>query len=87
MELDVGMHKTECAIHDMMGNVGAPFSFHHKIILTLAVVSRFISNAKLTAAMISFFSKSVTLYTHEPTQNLIGRRHTEGWTVHTAGWR
>ena len=50
LELDAGMHKTERATRDMMGNVGAPFSFHHKRILNLAVVSRFIGNAKLTAA-------------------------------------
>ena len=55
LELDAGMHKTEHATRDMMGNVGAPFSFHHKIILNLAMVSRFNCNAKFTAAMISFF--------------------------------
>ena len=38
LELDAGMHKTERATRDMMGNVGAPFSFHHKRILNLAVV-------------------------------------------------
>ena len=62
LELDAGMHKTEHATRDMMGNVGAPFNFHHKRILNLAVESRFIGNAELTAAMISFFSRSVTLY-------------------------
>jgi hypothetical protein len=48
VELDAGMHKSERATRDMMGNVGAPFSFHHKRILNLAVVSRFTGNAKLT---------------------------------------
>jgi hypothetical protein len=33
LELDAGMHKTERAMRDMMGNVGAPFSFYHKRIL------------------------------------------------------
>ena len=60
LELDAWTHKTERATRDMMGNVGAPFSFHHKRILNLAVVSRFIGNAKLTAAMISFFRASTT---------------------------
>ena len=55
LELDARMHKTERATRGMMGNMGAPFNFHHKRILNLAVVSRFIDNAKLTAAMISFF--------------------------------
>ena len=61
-ELDAGMHKTERATRDMMGNVGAPFNFHHKRIVNLVVVSCFTGNAKLTAPMISFFSRSVTLY-------------------------
>ena len=50
LELDAGMHKTKRAMHHMMGNVGAPFSSHHKRILDLVVVSRFTGNAKLTAA-------------------------------------
>jgi hypothetical protein len=37
LELDAGMHKTERATRDMMGNVGAPFNFHHKRILNLAM--------------------------------------------------
>ena len=57
LELDARMHKIERAMRDMMGNVGAPFNFHHKRILNLAVVSRFTGNAKLTAAMISLFSE------------------------------
>ena len=40
LELDAGMHKTERATRDMMGNVGAPLSFHHMRILNSAVVSR-----------------------------------------------
>ena len=55
LKLEAWMYKTERATHDMMGNVGAPFNFHHKRILNLVVVSRFIGNAKLTAAMIPFF--------------------------------
>ena len=55
LELDAGMHKTECTARDMMVNVGTPFNFHHKRILNLAVVSQFIGNANLIAAMISFF--------------------------------
>jgi hypothetical protein len=39
LELDAGMHKTERATRDMMGNVGVAFSFHHEIILNLAVIS------------------------------------------------
>ena len=62
LELDAGMHKTERATRDMMGNVGASFNFHHKKILNIAVVSQFIGNAKLTVVMISFFSRSMTLY-------------------------
>jgi hypothetical protein len=50
LELDARMHKIKCATRDMMGNVGAPFSFHHKRMLNLAVVSRFTGNAKLTHA-------------------------------------
>ena len=50
LELDAGIHKIKRAMRDMMGNVGAPFSFHHKRILNLAMVSRFIGNAKLTHA-------------------------------------
>jgi hypothetical protein len=50
LELDAGMHKTKCATRNMMGNVGAPFSFHHKRILNLVMVSRFTGNAKLTHA-------------------------------------
>jgi hypothetical protein len=50
LELDVGMHKTKRATRDMMGDVGVPFSFHHKRILNLAVASRFTGNAKLTHA-------------------------------------
>ena len=53
LELDAGMHITERATRNMMGNVGALFSFHHKRMLNLAVVSRFTCNAKLTVAMIS----------------------------------
>ena len=56
------MHKTERTTRDMMGNVGAPSSFHHKRILNLAMVFRFIGNAKLTTALISFFPRSMTLY-------------------------
>ena len=41
------MHKTERTTHDMMGNVGAPSSFHLERILNLAVVSRFIGNEGL----------------------------------------
>ena len=52
LELDAWMHITGCAMRDMMGNVGAPFSFQLKRILNATVVSRFIGNAKLTAAMI-----------------------------------
>jgi hypothetical protein len=44
LELDAGMHKTKRATRDMMGNLGAPFSFHHKRILNLAKVSRFTGN-------------------------------------------
>jgi hypothetical protein len=50
LELDAGMHKTKRATHDMMGNVGVPFSFHHERILNLTLVSRFTNNAKLTHA-------------------------------------
>ena len=62
LELDARMHKTKRATRDMMGNVGAPFNFHHKRILNLAAVSRFSGNAKLTVAMISFFLRSMTSY-------------------------
>ena len=51
LELDTGMHKSERATRHMMGSVGAPFSFHHKIILNLVVVSWFTGNAKLTHAL------------------------------------
>ena len=50
LELDAGMHKTERATRDMMGNVGAPFNFHHKRILNLAVVSRFIPYFQVSLA-------------------------------------
>jgi hypothetical protein len=50
LELDARMHKTKRATHVMMGNVGAPFSFHHKRMLNLAVVSRFSGNVELTHA-------------------------------------
>ena len=33
LELDTEMHKIERATRDIMGSVGAPFNFHHKIIL------------------------------------------------------
>jgi len=39
LELDAEMHKTKHATRDIMGNVGALFSFHHKRILNLAMVS------------------------------------------------
>ena len=54
LELDAVMHKIKRATRDMMKNVGVVVNFHHKITLN-AMVSRFIGNAKLTAAMISFF--------------------------------
>ena len=38
LELDARMHKTERTTRDMMGDMGIPFSFHHKIILNLAVI-------------------------------------------------
>jgi hypothetical protein len=50
LELDAEMHKTECATRDMIGNVGVPFSFHHKIILNLTMVSQFTGNVELTHA-------------------------------------
>ena len=60
LELDARMHKIEPVTHDMMRNERAPFTFHHKRILNLAMVSRFIVNPKLTLAMIPFFFRAST---------------------------